>query len=178
MYRAAPVDYGFADDDDALTRGVLSRRVVAWMIDAIILAIVMAGLWVALLLFGVMTFGLGMPLLAALPVVPVLYGWLSVASSASATPGQAIMGVMVRRNEDLGPPGGLRALATTILFYVTLATSLGVLWFLVVLITARRRTLHDILSGTVVVRASSLTAPEFASNMGFSNSRAGGWPSE
>ncbi len=73
---------------------------------------------------------------------------------------------------------GLRALATTILFYVTLATSLGVLWFLVVLITARRRTLHDILSGTVVVRASSLTAPEFASNMGFSNSRAGGWPSE
>jgi uncharacterized RDD family membrane protein YckC len=54
----------------------------------------------------------------------------------------------------------------TLLFYVTVASSLGILWFLVVLITERRRTLHDILSGTVVVRSRALTETAAAWNMG------------
>jgi uncharacterized RDD family membrane protein YckC len=177
MYRAAPFDDDPAALEYGLTRGVLHRRVLAWLIDLVIVGVLTTVLWVGLFFFGLITLGFGMPLLGVLPAIPILYGWLSVASDASATPGQAMLGLVVRRNEDLGPPGLWRALAATVLFYLTLATSLGVLWFLVALVTHRRRTLHDILSGTCIVDATALTEAQFTWNMGTSNSRAGGWPS-
>ena len=61
----------------------------------------------------------------------------------------------MRRNDDLGPPTPLQALVYTLLFYLTLATS-GLL-LLVALFTVRHRTLHDLASGLVVVRARALT---------------------
>ena len=151
--------------DYVLTDGVIIRRIFAWVIDAVILSVLLAALWVCLFLFGVLTLGLGMPLLALVPIAPVFYGWFFVSSPMAATPGQAMMGLMVCRNEDLGPPGPWRALATTVLFYVTLATTLGVFWFAVAFITPRRRTLHDILSGTIVVQKRALTGQGSAWNM-------------
>jgi uncharacterized RDD family membrane protein YckC len=78
----------------------------------------------------------------------------------SATPGQQIMGLTVRRNHDLGPPSPVQALIYVLLYYLTLATS-GLL-LLVALVTLRHRTLHDLLTGLVVVRVAAmeaLTAP-------------------
>jgi uncharacterized RDD family membrane protein YckC len=176
MYRTAALDDDPAALEYELTRGLLRRRVLAWLIDLIIVGVLTTALWVGLFIFGILTLGFGMPLLGILPAIPILYGWLSVASDASATPGQAMLGLAVRRNEDLGPPGLWRALAATVLFYFTLATSLGVLWFLVALITHGRRTLHDILSGTRIVDATALTEAQFAWNIDGKHSRAGGWP--
>jgi uncharacterized RDD family membrane protein YckC len=176
MYRTADFENDPATLEYELTRGVLQRRVLAWLIDLVIVGVLTTALWIGLFFFGIITLGFGMPLLGVLPAVPVLYGWLSVASDASATPGQAMLGLVVRRNEDLGPPGLWRALAATVLFYLTLATSLGVLWFLVALFTHRRRTLHDTLSGTCIVDARALTEARFAWNMDGRNTRAGGWP--
>jgi uncharacterized RDD family membrane protein YckC len=68
----------------------------------------------------------------------------------SATPGQALFGLVVRRDDDLGPPSLARAVISTLIFYLTLATS-GLL-LLVALFTQRKRTLHDLASGLVVVR--------------------------
>ena len=68
----------------------------------------------------------------------------------SATPGQAMFGLMVRRDDDLGPPTLAQAVISTLVFYLTLATS-GLL-LLVALFTERKRTLHDLVSGLVVVR--------------------------
>jgi uncharacterized RDD family membrane protein YckC len=82
---------------------------------------------------------------------------------ASATPGQRMMDLTVRRNDDLGPPSGLQAFVSVLLFYVTMATS-GLL-LLVALFTIRHRTLHDLVSGLVVVRVRALTAEGGGWNM-------------
>jgi uncharacterized RDD family membrane protein YckC len=108
-----------------------------------------------------------LPLLGLLPAVPPLYHFLSLASRLSATPGQALLGLRVRRNGDLGRPDMLEALVSVVGFYVTLA--LGAIWLAIALATTRHRTLHDLVAGLVVVRTdalSALTAPDGDWNMG------------
>jgi uncharacterized RDD family membrane protein YckC len=149
IYRATPID------DDWLTDGVLYRRVFAWLIDALLIALILIALWFVLFLFGLLTLGLGLPLLGVLPFVPFCYHLLFVAAPASATPGQQAVGLAVRRNDDLGRPTPVQAFIFTLVFYLTLATS-GLL-LLFALFTIRNRTLHDLASGLVVVRARALT---------------------
>lgn len=142
--------------NDFLTSGVMSRRCVGWLIDAVLIAMLVWLIWWVLVMFGLLTFGLGFGAMSILPFVPFCYQFFSLLGMASATPGQRIMGLTVRRNADLGPPTALQALVTVLLFYVTMATS-GLL-LLVALFTTRHRTLHDLVSGLVVVRVEALTA--------------------
>ena len=139
---------------DALTEGVLARRVVAWVIDFVLIGVTGAALWVVLLMFGVLTLGLGLPLLGLLPVVPFAYHTLFVASSRSATPGQSMLDLVVRREVDLGPPTPLQALVFTGGLWATFAT--GLVLLAVALVTSGNRALHDIVSGLVVVRKGAL----------------------
>lgn len=148
IYRANPFD------EDLLTEGVLTRRVFAWLIDVLLIALIMVALWFTLMLFGLLTLGLGLPLLGVLPFVPFCYHLLFVAGPSSATPGQQALGLVVRRNDDLGPPTLAQAFVFTLVFYVTLAAT-GLL-LLVALFTLRHRTLHDLASGLVVVRTHRL----------------------
>ncbi|HVY15758.1 MAG TPA: RDD family protein [Rhodopila sp.] len=141
--------------DDYLTAGVLSRRVFAWLIDCILIVILGWLLWWLLVLFGVLTLGLGFHAMVLLPWVPFLYNFLSLISQGTATPGQRVMGLAVRRNDDLGPPTPLQAAISVILYYVTLTIPL---LMLVALFTIRHRTLHDLFSGLVVVRAEAMQA--------------------
>ncbi len=150
-------------DDDFLTGGVLSRRCVAWVADLVLLAVLIWVLWWILAMFGVLTLGLGFGAMGILPVVPFCYHFFSLLGAASATPGQRMMGLTVRRNDDLGPPAGLQALAFVLLFYLTMATS-GLL-LVVALFTTRHRALHDLVSGLVVVRVQALTAANGGWNM-------------
>ena len=149
IYRATPID------DYWLTQGVLARRVFAWLLDVLLIGLILVALWFVLLLFGVLTLGLGLPLLGVLPFVPFCYHLLFVAAPASATPGQQALGLVVRRNDDLGRPTPVQAFIYTLLFYLTLATT-GLL-LLFALFTIRHRTLHDLASGLVVVRTRALT---------------------
>lgn len=158
--------------DDWLTRGVLVRRLLGFAIDILLVAAIGAALWLVLFLFGIVTFGLGMPLLAILPAVPPLYHFGFLASPLSATPGQVLMGLTVRRNRDLGRPDMLEALISVVCFYATLA--LGVIWLAVALVTTRRRTIHDLLSGLVVVRSEAV--PPLTGQDGAWNMRPGGPP--
>ena len=146
----------YLDDYFLGTGGVMSRRCVAWIIDCFLIALLIWVLWWILVMFGFLTFGLGFGVMSVLPFVPFCYNFLSLLSSVSATPGQQMMGLTVRRNYDLGPPTGLQALASVLVFYLTIATS-GLL-LLVALFTTRHRTLHDLVSGLVVVRVGALTA--------------------
>jgi uncharacterized RDD family membrane protein YckC len=136
--------------DEEFIAGVMSRRCIAWLIDIALIALIVSVLWLVLLLFGVLTLGLGFGAMMILPAVPFLYHFLSLLRSSSATPGQALLGLTVRRDEDLGPPTGFQALIFTLVFYLTMATS-GLL-LLVALFTVRHRTLHDLASDLVVVR--------------------------
>lgn len=139
-----------------LTGGVMSRRCFAWLVDLLLIAMLTWVLWWVLLLFGLATLGLGWGAMAILPLVPFLYNFLSLIGAGSATPGQRMMGLVVRRNADLGPPDALQALIFVVLYSLTLATS-GLL-LLVALFTDRHRTLHDIFSGLVVVRVDAMQA--------------------
>jgi uncharacterized RDD family membrane protein YckC len=123
------------------------------------------------LLFGLLTLGLGLPLLGALPFVPFFYHWLFVAGRASATPGQQALGLVVRRNDDLGRPTPLQAVVFTLIFYLTLATT-GLL-LLFALFTVRHRTLHDLASGLVVVRSHRLQTAALTGGPGSWNMQGG-----
>ena len=141
-----------------LLRDVLGRRVLAFLVDALLLTVICAAIWALLFGFGVLTLGLGFPLRGLLPAVPLLYNWLALLTPAAATPGQRLFGLTVRCDDDLGRPSPLEALLWAGGFYVTVA--LGMVWLLAALFTARHRTLHDMLAGLVVVRAGALPAQE------------------
>ena len=157
-------------DEYRLTEGVLPRRFFAWLIDILLIGLILGVLWFLLLLFGLLTLGLAMPLLSALPFVPFCYHWAFVAGPAAATPGQQALGLVVCRNDDLGRPTPVQAFVFTLIFYLTLAAT-GLL-LLVALFTVRRRTLHDLASGLVVVRARALTQALHSWNMPGGSSRA------
>ena len=145
-----------APPEQALLRDVLGRRVLSFLVDALLLTVLCAAIWAVLFGVGVLTLGLGFPLLGLLPLVPLLYNWLSLLSPMAATPGQALFGLTVRHDDDLMPPSALEALVWTVGFYATMA--LGAVWLLAALFTARHRALHDMLSGLVLVRARALTS--------------------
>ena len=141
-------------DGDFLTGGVMSRRCIAWFFDVFLIALLVWVLWWILVMFGLLTFGLGFGVMSILPFVPFCYHFLSLLGVSSATPGQQMMGLTVRRYFDLGPPTALQAVASVLVLYLTLATS-GLL-LVVALFTRQHRTLHDLVSGLVVVRVRAM----------------------
>ena len=147
-----------------LTDGVLWRRFVAWLLDFVFIAIIAAAIWALLFVLGVLTLGLGFVLMAGLPAVPLAYHILFVAGWRHATPGQAVMDLVVRRQQDLGPPNLAQAVVFTAGLWITLG--IGFWPFLVVFFTTGRRALHDIVAGVVVLRREALTRHVGFANMG------------
>ena len=139
--------------EDALLTGVRTRRCLGWLVDLVLVALAVWSVWWGLFLVGIFTFGATWTLWGLLPLIPFAYHTLCLSSALSATPGQALFGLIVRRNDDLGPPSFIQAVISTLGFYVTLMTS-GLL-LLVALVTERKRTLHDLLAGLVVVRTAA-----------------------
>ena len=140
---------------DAASSGVLPARIVAWCLDAVFIALIAGAV---ALVFGALTLaslGLLHGLFALLGVVPFLYSWLFVGSSLAATPGQAICGLGLRRDDTLGRPTMTAALVWTLGYTVTML--LGAFLLLFALLTRRHRTLHDLVSGLVMVRVAALS---------------------
>ena len=137
--------------DEEFIAGVMSRRCLAWLVDAVLIGADFGRVWHRLLLFGLLTlgFGFGAMAIAAGGAVPVSFPQPAARPPAPRRV-RRCSGLTVRRDEDLGPPTGLQALIFTVVFYLTLATS-GLL-LLVALFTVRHRTLHDLASDLVVVR--------------------------
>jgi uncharacterized RDD family membrane protein YckC len=153
----------------ALSDGTISRRIVAFLLDGVFVLLATGFLWLVCLIFGLLTFGLGWALFGVLPFVAPGYNWFWL-SALAATPGQAIMGLTVRDQDDLGRPGVLAALAWTVGFYASLTIG-GGLPLLLAFFNPRRRTAHDMLAGLVVVRSRALTGW-----LGHGNISSGGPP--
>ncbi|WP_417433717.1 RDD family protein [Kiloniella sp.] len=137
--------FGISPSD---TRGVLFDRSFAYVIDFIILAVLglIAG-FIAFIL-TILSFGILSPLLALLSFIPLLYHSYFL-SQQGATPGMNAMGVKMI-TMDGKPVTLVHALLTTVIFYLTVpATSFLIL--LVAFFNEEKRTLHDILTHTVVV---------------------------
>jgi uncharacterized RDD family membrane protein YckC len=147
-----------------LFEGVLARRIVAFIIDVIIIAIPLIAAAAFILVFGLFTLGLGWALFWFLSPASVIwalaYYGMTLGSPASATIGMRAMEIEMRT--WYGAPiyfvlGAVHA----VVFWVSVSV-LTPFILLVGFFNARRRLLHDILVGTVLInnkaRAASLRA--------------------
>ncbi len=131
--------------------GVTLRRIVAYLIDMVIVGILFLLVMWAFSVLGFLSFGVLSPVLVAiLPFVPLAYHTFLIGGERSATLGMRLFGIEVRRM-DGGYPDYLQAGLLTIVFYVSVAAT-GWLILLVALFNGRGRTFHDYLCSTVTTR--------------------------
>jgi uncharacterized RDD family membrane protein YckC len=130
--------------------GVIWRRVVAYGVDLFILGIVAVFAWIALGALTVLSFGLLSPLWLLYGLIPVAYHTLLLAGPRSATLGMRLFGIELRSWTGERPLL-LQALIQTVLFYLSIAATCSLI-LLVALFNRRRRTFHDFLAGTMVIR--------------------------
>ena len=139
-----------------LFRGVLTRRFFAFLIDLVVLAIpvILAKLFIAL--FGVVTLGLGWALFWLVPPASVVWALVYFGSSLggphSATLGMRMMDLEMRTWYG-APPYFVLGAMHAVLFWVSMSF-LTPLVLLVGLFNGRRRLLHDIVLGTVIINSS------------------------
>jgi uncharacterized RDD family membrane protein YckC len=124
--------------------GVIGKRAAAFVVDAILVLVLV-------FLFGLVTFGLGWILLPAILLVFLAYNAVTIGGKNSATPGQRLMGLEVRMWSG-GKVTPLIAAFHALLFWFAAGTF--VLWLVDVVwafFDERKRTVHDILAGVVVI---------------------------
>jgi len=147
-----------------LFTGVLSRRLVAFFIDVIIIAVPVVAAAIFIFLFGIVTLGLGWLLFWLLSPASVIwalaYYGLTMGRAASATIGMRAMDLEIRTWYG-APAYFLLGAVHAVVYWVSISV-LTPLILLVGLFNTRRRLLHDMLVGTVVInnpaRAASLRA--------------------
>ena len=136
--------------DPAYYRNVVWRRLVAHLLDTLLVALVMAPVLIGLLLTAIVTLGLiAIPMALAFILVRAVYYVVYTGGARSATPGMRLLGIELRDAEG-GRPGYLQSAVRTLLYYATLAI-LTPLVLIVIPLNRQRRGVHDFLSGTVVV---------------------------
>lgn len=138
-------------DDARLYDGVRTRRVMAVIVDYLIVALLTIPVAILVFVFGILTLGLGWVLFSVLvPIVALTYVWFTLGSTDQATTGMKLMGVRLERL-DGRPVDGMLAVIHSVLFWAG-NVILTPLVLLVSLFADRKRTLHDLLLGTVVIR--------------------------
>jgi uncharacterized RDD family membrane protein YckC len=144
----------------ALFEGLLTRRMLAFVIDYAIVLLMMIPAAVVVFFVGLLTLGLGFFLYPVLFfIIAGLYFGLSLSSRAQATPGMRVMDVMMV-SDGRHPIDFLTALLHLVIFWI-LNSLLTPLVLLAGLFTERKRLLHDIALGTTQVRASRWLAPAY-----------------
>jgi uncharacterized RDD family membrane protein YckC len=155
-------DYEHAFDPYAepdLFRNVLARRVIAFIIDLVVLSVPVALAYLFIAVFGLITLGLGWALFwlvspASIVWALVYYG-ASIGGPHSATIGMRVMDLELRT--WYGAPGYfLLGAMHAVLFYISISV-LSPFILLIGLFNARRRQLHDFVLGTVIVNNSVRT---------------------
>lgn len=132
-------------------QGVLSRRMLAFVVDYVFIALLWVPAAVVVFFLGILTFGLGFLLYPVLYfAVAILYFGMSVGGREQASPGMRMTGLMIART-DGRPMDFLTAVVHLALFWIANAL-LTPLVLLIGLFTDRGRLLHDLLLGTVTVR--------------------------
>jgi uncharacterized RDD family membrane protein YckC len=132
--------------------GVIWRRTLAYFIDLCCIGVLAIFFWILFFVLSVLSFGLLGPVLWFLfGLIPLAYHTLLLSGRRSATWGMRCFDVELRSVTG-ERPGFLQALTQTALFYITVGVTCSLI-LLFVLFNRRKRTLHDFLAGTVLVRA-------------------------
>ena len=136
-----------------LFEGVLARRLVAFLIDFIVVAVPVVLAAMFIFAFGIVTFGLGWALYWLLSPATVIwtlvYFGVTLGSERSATIGMRVMDLEMRT--WYGAPayfvlGAVHAIA----FWFTVSFFTPFI-LLVAFFNQRKRLLHDIVLGTVII---------------------------
>ena len=136
--------------DRRLLDGVRTRRSMAFLVDVVLVAVLTLLAAVVVFFLGIFTLGLGWLLYAILwPAVALLYCAFTLGGANSATPGMRTFGLEMR-TLDGGRMTPVLAAIHSVLFYASVSL-LTPFILLVALISDRKRLLHDIVLGTVVV---------------------------
>jgi uncharacterized RDD family membrane protein YckC len=139
-------------DDVRLYEGVRTRRIFAFLIDYAIVLLLMIPFGFLVLLLGLLTLGVGWTLFGVLfPAVALTYVWITLGGPRQATKGMQAMSIRLERL-DGGRVDGMLALVHTVLFWAGNVV-LTPLILLATLVLDRKRTVHDLLLGTVVLRS-------------------------
>ncbi len=144
--------------------GVLARRVVAFIIDLIVISVPLVGASLFIFILGLITFGLGWALFWLLSPASVIwalgYYGMTLGSGASATLGMRAMEIEMRTWYG-APAYSVLGAVHAIIFWGSISVLTPVV-LLVGFFNSRRRLLHDFLVGTVIInnaaRAASLRA--------------------
>ncbi len=142
-----------------LFRGVLTRRVFAFLIDLVVLSVPVILGYIFIAVFGLITLGLGWALFwlawPATIVWAIVYYGACFGGPHSATVGMRVMDLELRT--WYGAPGYFVLGAThAVLFWVSISF-LSPLVLLVGLFNGRRRLLHDVILGTIIINSSVRT---------------------
>jgi uncharacterized RDD family membrane protein YckC len=133
--------------------GVLARRVVAFIIDVIIIAVPVLAAAIFIFVFGLVTFGIGWLLFwlltPATAIWALFYYGLTFGSPHSATIGMRVMEIEMRTWYG-APAYFLLGAVHAIMFWLTVSIFTPLI-LVVGFFNERRRLLHDILVGTVVI---------------------------
>ncbi|MYV83043.1 RDD family protein [Bradyrhizobium japonicum] len=143
-----------------LFRGVATRRAFAFLIDMVVISVPVILGYIFIALFGIVTLGIGWALFwlawPASVVWAIVYYGACIGGPSSATIGMRLMDLELRT--WYGAPGYFVLGAThAVLFWVTVSF-LTPFVVLVGLFNGRRRLLHDVVLGTVVIN-NSVRAP-------------------
>jgi uncharacterized RDD family membrane protein YckC len=140
-----------------LFEGVLARRIVAFLIDVIIIAVPLFAASAFIFVIGLVTFGLGWLLFWLLSPISVIwalaYYGFTLGSPASATIGMRAMEIEMRTWHGT-PAYFVLGAVHAVVFWVTMSV-LTPFILLVGFFNARGRLLHDILVGAVLINAQS-----------------------
>jgi uncharacterized RDD family membrane protein YckC len=140
-----------------LFEGVLARRVVAFLIDFIVISIPVVLAAMFIFAFGIVTLGIGFALYWLLPPAAVIWALLycgaTLGGPRSATIGMRVMDLEMRTWYG-APAYFVLGAVHAIVFWVTVS-ALTPFILLVCFFNSRKRLLHDYLVGTVVINNSA-----------------------
>ena len=136
-----------------LFEGVLARRCMAFLIDVTIIAVPVLFAAIFIFIFGLITLGLGWALYwlisPATVIWAIVYYGMTLGGPASATIGMRVMDIEMRT--WYGAPAYFVLGAVHAVVYWVTVSFLTPFVLLVAFFNERRRLLHDMLVGTIVI---------------------------
>lgn len=136
-----------------LFEGVLARRVIAFVVDCVIIAVPVVLAAIFIFAFGIVTLGVGWALYWLLPPATVIwavtYFGLTLGGEASATIGMRVVDIEMRTWYG-APAYFVLGAVHAVVFWITISV-LTPFILLVAFFNERHRLLQDILLGTVII---------------------------
>ena len=138
-----------------LFESVLPRRVLAFLIDSVIMIFVTTVITIVGTIAGFLTLGLAwIALPVVIPLVILGYYAVTLGSPSRATIGMAAMDLVLTPTRG-APLDGCKILIHPLVFWITVWLAWPVS-LVIALLTPRREMVHDLIAGTLMLRRSPM----------------------